>query len=115
MSLIDAPLTEAEEDQFYGKTVTQSQWAEARARHFRAWDADDVAEAAYEMAPQIVEALDNGAFGKLASLFLEYRNATVERRCEYELLGKITTPVYVPPATDAQAEAYFERVTGARG
>lgn len=85
------PITQAEETTFYGEEVTQEQFYEVVARQSKAYDADDVQVAAYELAKPILEALLNNEHTKVGFLLAKAKHATCVRRAEFECYGYITT------------------------
>jgi len=87
-------ITKAEETTFYGEEVTEQQFYDAVERAGKAYDADDVQVAAYELATPILEALVNNDFNQVGFLLSKARYATTVRRAEFECYGYITTPEF---------------------
>lgn len=87
-------ITAKEENTFYGEEVTEQQFYDAVERASKAYDADDVQVAAYELAKPILESLVANDFYRVGFLLSKARYATCTRRAEFEYYGYITTPEF---------------------
>ena len=91
---MNAPITQSEEQQFYGCEVNQDEWRTVIRRAAQAFDADDLQTAASECAAPILTALAKGDYMTVGRILSESRNVTIKRRAEFECFGHITTPEY---------------------
>lgn len=85
LSVIDRPLTKADENNFYGSTVRPWEMNEAQHHAERNYDDSDVCEDAAEHADEICAALANGDEAEAGHILAMARQATINRRAERSL------------------------------
>lgn len=89
LSVIDRPLSRAEEDGFYGGQTTPWEWIHARRDAERNYDAADICEDAAEHADAICAALAAGDTAEVGRILGAARATTISRRAEYAVTGRI--------------------------
>lgn len=90
----DTPVSNRELDQFYGVEVSPAEFEQARAINAAAYDADDLRNDAYDIAPMLNKLLVANNIAAAGSLLAAIRKNTIERRAEFCLFGKVITPLF---------------------
>lgn len=86
---IDSPLTQQDEDNFYGVPATEYEWLQATHAAERGYDADDLQTAASEHAAEILAALIEGDYAYAGGILAGARRLTIKRRAEFSVTGRI--------------------------
>jgi hypothetical protein len=81
----ETPITRAEEDQLYGKEVTQFEINSALASQLQALDADDCAEVASEFGRDICFFAQIGDATSIGELMIRGLRALAQRRANHVL------------------------------
>ena len=85
----DIPITRAEEEQFYGKEVTQFEINSALASQLQALDADDCAEVASEQAERLLHLMSTNNDTAIGAIMIIELKALAKRRADIALYGKV--------------------------
>ena len=88
---MNTPITQSEEQQFYGTPATEQEWKDAQADATRGYDADDIQTAAEENADAIHQAMKERRFADVGHILNRARLITIDRRAEFALFFRITT------------------------
>ncbi len=82
----DIPITKAEEEQFYGKEVTEHDIHCAVREQLQALDADDCAEVASEFGKEILAAVTSENYAQINDIMSKGLRSLAEARA-YRVLG----------------------------
>ncbi len=85
----DIPITKAEEEQFYGKKVTQFEIKSALRDQLQALDADDCGAVAAEFGRDICFFAQIGDATSIGELMIRGLRALAQRRADIVLYGKV--------------------------
>lgn len=85
----DIPITKAEEEQFYGKEVTEHDIHCAVRDQLQALDADDCAEVASEFGKEILAAMFDKKQEEVGVIMIKGLRALAHRRADIVLYGKV--------------------------
>ena len=90
----DTPVSDRELDQFYGVEVSAAEFEDALNNQAAAYDADDLRNDSYDIAPMLNKLLQANNIAAAGSLLSAIRKNTITRRAESQCYGVVTTPVF---------------------